>query len=177
MLCIYQKTGRISNAYYWLSIRRINPMAKKETCPHCGASLMKHKQSFTKALGGILLTLAYKFPEGQPFHPQRDITLTKNQYNNLQKLRYFGLIKKVYTDGTRDGGFWELTGLTRFVINGKRLPKYKWTFRNEVIESSEELISLQDAAGLYETPAEWAFKAESVSSLVEPDLFSLTKTK
>ena len=152
-------------------------MAKKETCPHCGASLMKHSQNFSKALGGILLTLAYKFPEGQPFHLQRDIVLSKNQYNNAQKLRYFGLIKKVYTDGSRDNGFWELTGLVRFVINGKRIPKIKWTFRNEVVAASEETISLDEAVGSYELPSEWVFKAEPMTDLVQADLFSLTSSR
>jgi hypothetical protein len=147
-------------------------MAHKECCPHCGASLMKHSQNFSKALGGILLTLAYKFPEGQPFHAQRDIGLSKNQFNNMQKLRYFGLIKKVYTDGKRDGGFWCLTGLVKYVINGKAIPKVKWTFRNHVVESSEETITLEEAVGLYEIPSQWSNKAKPMQQLVQADLFT-----
>ncbi len=148
---------------------------KKEVCQYCGASMMKHSQNFSKALGSILLTLACKFKEEEPFHPQRDIILSKNQYNNLQKLRYFGLIKKVYTNGLRDGGFWCLTGLTKYVLNGKKIPKKKWTFRNEVVGRSNEEITLYEAVGSYEIPEQWAEKAEPVGGLAN-DLFSEGKS-
>ena len=129
---------------------------KKEFCPHCHQPVMKNKQMLTRALGDILLTAACKFRAGEPFHLQRDLNLTKSQYNNFQKLRYWGLVKKTFLLGKRAGGFWELTGLTGAFIHGKPLPRVKWTFNNEVVGAGEEMTTLELMVGSFEAPEKWA---------------------
>lgn len=134
----------------------------KECCPTCGQAIMKHRQVFTKSLGDILLMAAIKHRPGEPFHLQRDLILTKAQYTNFQKLRYFGLVIKSRDGfGKRLPGCWELTGLARAFIHGKPIPKFKWTFNNEVVGVSEQFIKLEEAVGSYEVPAQWAEKAEA----------------
>lgn len=145
----------------------------KEYCPHCHQAIMQNKQVFSKALGDILLTVACEFPAEKTFHLQHDLVLTKSQYNNFQKLRYWGLIKKSYNaDGSRHGGYWELTSLVKYVVNGKPIPKFKMTFNNKVVSASEEMIQLENAVGSYEIPEQWAYKAEPMRQLVAPDLFT-----
>ena len=143
----------------------------KEYCPHCHQAIMKNAQIFSKALGEILLTAACKYPANTPFHLQRDLTLTKSQYNNFQKLRYWGLVKKSYDgDGKRLGGFWELTGLAGAFINGKPIRKTKWTFNNEVVSASEEMIYLDEAVGSFDVPEQWAERAEPALALGQGSL-------
>ena len=134
----------------------------KETCPCCGQAIMRHRHSLNRPLCDILMIMAQKHKAGVPFHLNRDIMLTKFQYNNAQKLRYWGLIKKTELNGKRVSGFWELTGLAKAFLNHKPLPLWKKTFNNKVVEASEELIQLEDVIGSYELPVEWAEKAEPV---------------
>ncbi len=145
----------------------------KECCPHCGQSVMQNKQIFTKALGEILLTLACKYPYGKPFHFANDFNLTKSQYNNAQKLRYWGLIKKHYdNNGKREGGYWELTSLVRYFVQGSSLPRVKWTFNNTVVSASDDdLITLSEAVGSYSVPEQWAEQAKPMTNLMQPSLF------
>ena len=145
----------------------------KEFCPHCHQAIMQNTQVFSRALGDILMTAACAFPAERPFHLQHDLTLTKSQYTNFNKLRYWGLVKKSYNaDGARLGGYWELTSLVRYVINGKALPKWKRTFNNKVVEVSDELTTLDQAVGSYEIPEQWAEKARPMPNLTQPDLFT-----
>lgn len=144
----------------------------KEFCPHCHQSIQQNKQVFSKALGEILLKAACAYPYGKPFHLQNDLKLTKSEYCNFQKLRYFGLVEKSYEEGVREGGKWKLTSLTRYFINGSRIPRVKWTFNNQVVEASkDDLITLSEAIGSFEVPAQWAEKALPMTNLMQPSLF------
>jgi hypothetical protein len=135
---------------------------KKEYCPYCAQAIMSHRHNLSKALCEVLLTAACKYGPDQPFHLQRDLNLTKSEYNNWQKLRYWGLVKKTYTSGKRDGGFWQFTGLVHAFLNGRMLPRTKTTFNNEVLEESEDKVSLYNAVGSFEVPERWAERAEPV---------------
>ena len=147
---------------------------RKEYCPHCHQAIMQNKQLFSKALGDILLTVACLFPAGKEFHLRYNMDLTKSQYCNFQKLRYWGLIKKSYNpDGSRHGGYWELTSLVRYFIHGSRIPRVKYTFNNKVVSASDDdQITLSEAVGSYEIPSQWAEKARPMPALVQPDLFT-----
>ena len=146
----------------------------KEFCPHCHQSIMQNKQFFTKALGDILLLAATVYPYGKSFHLQKDLLLTKSQYNNFQKLRYWGLVKKSYTpEGKRIGGCWELTSLVRYFVNGSALPRIKWTFNNEVVDrSTDDQITLSQAVGSFKVPEWWADNARPVKKLLQETLFT-----
>lgn len=144
----------------------------KEYCPHCHRPIMQNKQSFSRALADILMTAACEFPAEIPFHLQHDLLLTKSQYNNFQKLRYWGFVKKSYkADGSRNAGKWELTSLVRYIVNGKTFPKFKMTFNNKVVSASEEMIKLEDVIGSYDIPSVWSEKQEVMKNLKEADLF------
>ncbi|MFA5261723.1 MAG: hypothetical protein WC450_10900 [Candidatus Omnitrophota bacterium] len=65
--------------------------------------MMIHQHVFSGALADILLIIARRYGPGEPFHLQKDFfDFTKNQYNNFQKLQYWGLVRKAYNlDGAR----------------------------------------------------------------------------
>ena len=135
-------------------------MHQKELCPYCRQAIMKHQHPFLEPLGRILYKAASRYGVGAPFHLQRDLNLTKNEFNNFQKLRYFGLADKYYEAGRRISGVWYLRQEAQYLIQGGKVARYVRTFNNEVIETSVERIALAEAIGSYETPPQYAAKAE-----------------
>lgn len=121
---------------------------------------MIHKHCFGEGLFDLMVKLCMKFKPNQPFHPQKNIELTKNQYNNTQKLRYWGVLEKYYEDGKRKGGYWYLTDRARKILQGDPVPKWVKTFNNEVKSVSEEKYDIAEVAWGYALPKEWSERAE-----------------
>ena len=105
-------------------------MQKNICCSTCGASLLGRWEYITK---GQLNTLA-KFRlsvienDRNSIHLQKDIELTKNEYNNFQKLRYNGLVAHA-----PDTGCWLITRRGAQFLRGEiDLPKGVLIFRNRI---------------------------------------------
>jgi len=137
-------------------------MKEKQFCECCGQPVMKHKHRFSKSLANILYLASLKFDIDKPFHLQKDLLLTKNQYNNFQKLRYWKLVDKYYENGIRKGGYWTLTKIVIDVFRGQKIPQNIVTFNNKVVEVSEKHIELKDATGHYDIPEAWTDRARPV---------------
>lgn len=138
---------------------------ERRICPACGQTVMVNIHNFSEGLFNILIKFAKKFGVEQPFHLQNDFPdMTKNQYNNAQKLRYWGLLNKYYKDGKRKGGYWYLTYDAKKVLNGDLLPRQVKTFNNKVVEYSEETLSLDDIDFTYKysLPIQWVRRQEPV---------------
>jgi len=146
-------------------------MKKKEFCPHCGQSIMKHEHTFSMSLAKMILLVSEKFEASEPFHLQKDFFLTKNQYNNFQKLKYWGLISKAYKNGKREGGYWVLTDQVGYLLRGGALARSVITFNNTTIGWSPETITLKEAIGYYDMPEIWADRSTPVTALQEKGLF------
>lgn len=72
-------------------------MKYTEVCPGCGHVLKAYVHKLNKPLIDALKQ-AVRFSDFQTnkhFNLQKDLDLTKNQYNNFQKLQYFWLIRPV----------------------------------------------------------------------------------
>src|SRR3990172_2942221 len=98
-------------------------MAKKEkkTCPTCGASMVEHKHGLSRALVEGLDRLAKR---GKPIN-LKHLELTRNQWDNFQKLRYWDLVAK-HDDGKggRKGGVWKMTSKGLDFLAGRiRIPR------------------------------------------------------
>lgn len=115
-----------------------------EFCPHCGSKITARKESLSR---GLMDTL-YKFADATTrigkaeIHLQKDTHLTKNQYNNFQKLRYFGLVAK-----GSEPGKWLLTSRGRDFLLGGVVSKHVWVQNNRVVRRSDATIKYQ---GIYE---------------------------
>lgn len=108
---------------------------KKEFCPHCGQAVMKHRQSLTpKMIETFLRVSTFPFD----FHLQKDLNLTKNEYNNFQKLHYW----KIVQQGEK-AGYWRITALGHQFLAGEKLPKVVWTFNNKVVAQGIDLFTLE----------------------------------
>jgi len=80
-------------------------------------------------------------------HLSKDLNLSKNEYNNFQKLRYHGLIAHYKDKITKEyeTGYWLLTKRGNlFCKNELAVPKKLLIFRNKIEERSEEKIILRD---------------------------------
>lgn len=130
----------INEAKQYLRDKYLNK--EQAICPCCNSEIVVRKESLSKGLVDTLVKfyLECRLYATFELHLQDETDLTKNQYNNFQKLQYFGLVAK--TDKT---GVWSLTPNGRaFIEIGKMLAKYAYVFRNRVVETSGPMVCLSD---------------------------------
>lgn len=117
-------------------------MNNNTRCPNCNAQLKRWKHTLTPGLFEILLKCirAVHRKGVNEFHLQDDLNLTKNEYNNAQKLRYHALIAK-----SDRKGYWVITTRGGQFLRGEiAIPDKVFTFRNKVEGHSETLIGRDD---------------------------------
>jgi hypothetical protein len=102
-------------------------------CEHCGAKTVKYKHTFSKALAIGLYKL---YQSGHTPINLKNLALTRNQWDNFQKLRYWGLVAQAHReDGTRLNGEWFITPLgVDFIEKGTAIKKSVWTYRGVATE-------------------------------------------
>ena len=123
---------------------------KNEVCPHCGQLMRARWENLSP---GLIKDLAI-FHEAvlrkgkNEIHLQEDCNFNKNQYNNFQKLRYFGLVAKVDEEGKTRSGKWLLTSRgAQFLAGLIDIPKKVLIFNNHILERSENLVFIKDIKG------------------------------
>lgn len=150
-------------------------MFNSKICPTCGHRVMRNKHRFSRSLADILLKIAEKYTWGTPFHLQRDLNLTKNEYTNAQKLKYFGLLEKHHNSGGKHiVGIWIITPLGRRLIRGEqRIPEWVETYQNNVVDQARELTGIGEVKGTYYMPKMYALeqKAGQISKEQQGELF------
>ncbi len=137
-----------------------DPPGKSGICPHCHAKMVEYRHSLSIPLVTGLGRL-YRHAGGQAVN-LIELELTRNQWDNFQKLRYWGLVKKARNeDGGRMAGWWQLTEKGRMFLTGElRVPPAVWTYRGEMVRwSSEPQISAKDVVGFYLKREDYAASA------------------
>jgi hypothetical protein len=106
-------------------------MAKaKKLCPHCGAAMMEYRHTLNRGLVTALFRL-YQAGKGVNL---KDLGLTRNQWDNFQKLRYWGLVEKVFERGKRKSGVWKVTGPGEAFLKCKMsVPRSVWSYRGSFV--------------------------------------------
>jgi len=113
-------TNNMSNIYF-------------EECGECGHKTRLYAHVINKPM---VSALAQGYVKKKPFNLQQDLKLTKNQYNNFQKLQYFDLVEKVV--GTTN---WTVTERGKLFLRGEITIENKaFTFGKRVIASSSPMI-------------------------------------
>lgn len=116
-----------------------------ERCPHCGASMKAYWQNLTPGLVSALISAIVFVNKNNKnfFHLQKDLSLSKTQYNNFQKLRFHALVAK-----TEKAGYWLITKRGGQFLRGEiEVPKEVLTFRNRVKEHSVGLVGIKSFRG------------------------------
>lgn len=100
----------------------------REICPHCGAVKATYVHCLNRSLVDALRQIVdYYAAANAEANLQDDLALTKNQYNNFQKLQYFGLVKRI-----RSGWFPTSLGID-FIENNCMVYDRVMTFGDNVI--------------------------------------------
>ncbi len=141
-------------------------MNENEICQYCGSRMCNYWHNITPGLVNALrkfsraVGLAGK-NEIHLIHDMKgDVELTRHEWNNFTKLRFFALVAKVrLPDGTHKSGYWLLTRRgSQFLKNLEAIPKKVQTSNNKVIGHSEEKVMVRDiptAMSWFETKPEY----------------------
>lgn len=126
-------------------------MREQHICTGCGEVheiSPSHSHRLSSGLGNVLVKFrrAIKVKRENSIHLQRDMTgenaLTRTEYNNAQKLRYFGLI---HHDDEAGVGYWLLTRRGRQFLDGElSVPLRVRTRDNRIIERDQVRVTVVD---------------------------------
>lgn len=127
-------------------------------CPNCGAKMVEYRHTMSKALATGLYRLGMI---GKAVNI-KSLGLTRNQWDNFQKLRYWDLVAKALReDGKHIGGAWGITERGREFLAGKiTVARAVWTYRGERVRYDAQAVAFRDVADPYETRPEYARAAK-----------------
>lgn len=122
-------------------------MSADYLCTECGAKCIEYDEHWNMRYTAMLVKVFKPLGVGIPVRP-RDL----GQFKDIQRVTYsygkhFGVIEKVYRDdGTERRGWWQLTNFGDAFLHGlAAVPARVTTFRNEVIDRSEEEFFIQES--------------------------------
>jgi len=129
-------------------------MSEYTVCPCCGTKLVEYKHGLNRGLAHVLA--CFFEANGPAWLGSLDIDYT--QYSNVQKLRYWGLLKPYITkDTAHRRGWWEITEKGKaFVLGQIRVQKYAITCQAEVVKLDGEHILFSDISDLWEFRGDYA---------------------
>lgn len=132
-------------------------------CEACGAKMVEYKHNINKPLLHGLTALFNAGGESNLKH----LHLDRSQWDNFQKLRYWGLVEKFKDDkGNRIAGTWTITAKGRdFLFNRVSVQKSTWTYRGDFKRYDGEHIYAKDIDDIsYKIREEYASEAMAHSS-------------
>ena len=130
------------------------------TCPVCNAKTVKYKHTLNVPLIKGLEAIARS---GRDPVKISELNMSKQQWTNFQKLRYFDLVEQYYDeeDGKRIGGEWIITQRGVDFIKGDIAIYQKvWTYRGVRLDYAGEEVSVHDIIEDYQFREEWAEEAK-----------------
>ncbi len=133
-----------------------------KTCLSCGAKTVYYRHTLSKALMDGLYKL-YRLG-GQ--RNLAELNLTRNQWDNFQKLRYWCLVEKCFDDnGKRIRGQWRITKFGYdFLERGIGISAAAITYRGVALAGAGSIVTFADQAPLaYKQREEYAMDAEPLT--------------
>lgn len=112
---------------------------KNTVCPTCGAKTVEHKHGLAN---GIRTALAKLYEtHGCDFVSLSEVGLTRSQWDNFQKLRYWDLVEK-HPSGEKSGQ-WRVTDHGERWLTGRvTVPRNVWTYRGERTRFDGQLVGI-----------------------------------
>jgi len=151
---------------------------QSNTCPHCGASMKEYWHNLTPGLVNCLIKAikAVKKSNRNVFHWQ-ELGLTTVEANNLQKLRYFGLIAHATKD-EHNSGYWLITARGGQFLRGElAVPCRVKTFRNRVIDHDTETMLIskyKGQTGWFESEFQFDIRDGMLVEMPQPEIKQLS---
>lgn len=128
-------------------------------CINCERAVMVHRHGLTRPLASGLTALYNA--GGGPLNIG-GLELSRNLWDNFQKLKYHGLIVQHFEKGTRKRGWWSITDLGRHFVAGRvALPHAVWTLFDEPLtpQGPTKNIFIHEAVGGFEKYEDYAAAA------------------
>lgn len=120
-------------------------MKTEEHCEYCGAALKKYWHSITPGLVKILIKCYTYASAHDNLFRMKDLNLDHSEYGNFQKLRFHGLIAKHKVENQIQEREWLVTQRGAAFLRGEiQIPDKVQTFRNRVVNHSEELVTITE---------------------------------
>lgn len=120
----------------------------QEKCPHCGASMKSYWHSLTPGLVSVLVkAIQHVHRTGRNKFHYKDLNLNYSEASNLQKLRLHGLITHFDKDSIKSGEWLVTTRGGQFLRGEIAVPQRVQTFRNKVLDHSQENIHISTLRG------------------------------
>lgn len=113
------------------------PHNGQSVCHTCGANTIEHRHSLTPGLASGLFAFANK--GGGPIN-LKEVGLTRNQWDNFQKLKYWSLVAQ----GDKNGVWSMLPDGWSFLEGTLSKNKHVWTYRGFVLEFEGPQVFIKD---------------------------------
>lgn len=129
------------------------------TCPTCSHVSHTYKFSVTKSLTLALKKMAASGAMEFNSKTLRDHdVISSSDFTNVTHLKYLGLVEKVFEDdGIRgEGRKWRITEKGVRYLNGERVNKWVEIRDKQLLKTSEETVTIEEADGYYQPPPYWA---------------------
>ena len=122
-------------------------------CSQCGAKTVQYRHSLSKGMVEGLIKLS---DAGIDFINIKELGLTRNQWDNFQKLKYWGLVEQ---KGAKTG-HWKITlnGLN-FIGGVIKIARSVWTYRGSVVSIEGPTIAISQVGKRYKQREEYADEA------------------
>lgn len=118
-----------------------------ELCPTCGGKMVEYTHSLSKSLVRAFYKAFRASDSIGSFKVSQLPGMSHSQLANLQKLRYWDMIRKAPNSNAK-GGEWIITRRGRDFIEGRiSLSKKVITYRAEVVKFEGVQVSVQDVTG------------------------------
>jgi hypothetical protein len=132
-------------------------MNNTKFCDHCGAKMVEYKHGLAKGLVRSLAKIG--LAGGGPLNIADELKLTKSEYTNFGKLKYWGLVEKTNPEIER-GGIWRVTETGWAFLRGNiKLSPHVWTYRNRVVRYEGGSITIDEVTGGWKYRPEYAREA------------------
>lgn len=138
-------------------------------CETCGAKIVEYKHGLNKHLvEGLRFIVAFG---GRNPVNLKTLNMPRTQWDNFQKLKYWGLVEQVPNPGggsmaDKDSGlhaktgWWKVTALgISFSANAIKMPKFVWTYRGDPVKREGPYMYANEVVDSYTQRQTWAEEA------------------
>lgn len=130
---------------------------ERATCPTCGATMVEYRHSLNV---GLVTGLAALHSSGGGPINLGDLGLTRSQWDNFQKLRYWGLVAPSYDGDVRRRGVWQITEKGRLFVTGVTvIQRVARTYRGRTVGYEGALVRVDYVDKRYKLREEYVADA------------------
>ena len=132
---------------------------EKKLCPHCNATMVEYSHTLSK---GLMRAIWKIYVSGGGPINLKDVKppLTRNEWDNFQKLRYWDIVEQVSVNGKTKKGIWGITNKGKAFVTGHlAIPSKVWTYRGQFLKYEGSPVLIEDVTDGYKFKENYADEA------------------